>query len=73
MIDELNAGIELMLVGMGVVFMFLTLLVLAINVMSSLIMHLLPQNAPQQKARETDSGTIAAITAAVKLYRTGHK
>lgn len=62
-----------MLVGMGVVFMFLTLLVLAVNVMSSLIIHLLPQNEPQQAAGETDHGTIAAISAAVKLYRTEHK
>ena len=73
MIAELNAGIELMLVGMGVVFMFLTLLVLAVNVMSSLIIHILPQKEPQQVAGETDHETIAAITAAVKLYRSEHK
>jgi len=37
MAELMSRGVELMIVGMGIVFLFLALLVVAINTMSSLI------------------------------------
>lgn len=63
----LAQGTQLMLVGMGTVFVFLTTLVAATSVMSSLTRH----NAP---AAETDGSgptaeEMAAISAAISEYR----
>ena len=63
----LAQGTQLMLVGMGTVFVFLTALVAATSLMSSLTM---------QKGPATDAGSgeptaeeIAAISAAISQYR----
>jgi len=67
-----------MIVGMGIVFLFLTMLVIAINLMSSLVQRFFP-DAPQTAipvpsvASGTDKKTVAAITAAVHQYRDKHK
>jgi oxaloacetate decarboxylase alpha subunit len=45
--DLLSQGLELMLAGMGVVFVFLTLLVGATTLMSRVVMRFRPANAPQ--------------------------
>ncbi|MFA6053397.1 MAG: OadG family transporter subunit, partial [Methylobacter sp.] len=37
MTEQMSRGIELMLVGMGIVFLFLIMLVVAINLMSALV------------------------------------
>jgi oxaloacetate decarboxylase gamma subunit len=59
-------GLELMLVGMGTVFAFLTLLVLATGLMSSLI-------GRRQEPAAADAGPteeeIAAIAAAIDRHR----
>ena len=61
----LNQGLELMLVGMGTVFVFLTLLVLATAAMSTLIARLAP--VPQAEATTGASDDeLAAITAALQ-------
>ena len=60
----LAQGVELMLIGMGTVFVFLTLLVLATTLMSRLVMHFQP--APGD---EPNSDDIAAITAAIAAHR----
>jgi len=57
-------GIMLMLVGMGTVFVFLTLLVLATTLMSRLVMTFHPQPTATGEAEE-----IAAIAAAIVLHR----
>jgi len=68
----LNSGLELMLVGMGIVFAFLSMLVFAIKGMSALILRHFPdapavaRSKPEAKA---DQDTIAAISAAVHHYR----
>ncbi|MDD5412326.1 MAG: OadG family transporter subunit, partial [Methylobacter sp.] len=37
MTEQMSSGIELMFVGMGIVFLFLIMLVVAINIMSALV------------------------------------
>ncbi len=60
--DVLSAGVELMLVGMGTVFVFLTLLVVATTAMSAAIQRFLPADAASPEE-------LAAITAAVHQHR----
>ncbi|MGR9071817.1 MAG: OadG family protein [Gammaproteobacteria bacterium] len=74
MTESLKAGIELMLAGMGIVFLFLALLVVAVNVMSSLIQRYLAQVEKQTStstapSEEIDRKLVAAIGAAVSRYR----
>ena len=76
--ELLIAGIELMITGMGIVFAFLAMLIVAVNVMSSVIQRYFPV---QQVVRSVspdftatkDPGVIAAITAAVTQYRNKHQ
>lgn len=78
MTELMSSGVELMFVGMGIVFSFLTMLVVVINMMSSLVQRFFPEvqantvNVPAA-AIGTDKRTIAAITAAVHQYRSKHK
>lgn len=58
-------GIELMLVGMGVVFVFLTALVGATTLMSRLVLRYLPS----PPAADVDEATVAAISAAIERHR----
>lgn len=76
----LMSGVELMLVGMGIVFLFLAMLIAAVNIMSALVNRFLP--APLQvaspvatvaKSGTTDPSVIAAISSAVHQYRSKHK
>jgi len=76
MAEQMGSGIELMLVGMGIVFLFLAMLVAAINLMSTLVQRYFPDvPAPVRTpvSVSPDAGTIAAITAAVHRYRSQHK
>jgi oxaloacetate decarboxylase gamma subunit len=78
MTEQMSKGIELMLAGMGIVFLFLTMLVLAINMMSALIQRFFP-DAPSlagttaTRSSGIDENIIAAITAAVHQHRNKHK
>jgi oxaloacetate decarboxylase gamma subunit len=79
MTELMNSGIELMFVGMSIVFLFLTMLVIVINVMSGLIQRYLPDEEPVSNISipvaqntATDTSYIAAITAAVHQYRSTH-
>lgn len=70
MSDLMMNGFELLLLGMGTVFVFLTVLVIGTTAMSRLIM-LTPGNAePEPKrsnrASRDDLSEIAAVAAAVK-------
>ncbi len=76
--ELMSSGIELMFAGMGIVFLFLTMLVVVINVMSRLIQRYLPEepatsiSIPVTQHAATDKSYIAAITAAVHQYRSTH-
>ena len=69
--ELLYSGIELMLVGMGIVFTFLGMLVVFINVMSTLVQRFFPEH-PVIAQSGDDPRMIAAITAAVHEYRKKH-
>ena len=60
----LNQGLELMLAGMGTVFVFLTLLVIAMSVMGGIVRRVSPQLSDGPGDDE-----VAAITAAVVAHR----
>ncbi len=77
MTEMMSSGVELMFAGMSIVFLFLTMLVVAINIMSSLVQRFFP-DAPLMGSTATassgiDKSVIAAITAAVHQYRSKHK
>ena len=77
MTELMSSGVELMFAGMGIVFLFLTMLVVAINIMSSLVQRFFP-DAPHLVVAATvysgiDKSIIAAITAAVHQHRSKHK
>ena len=71
--EMLSSGIELMLIGMGMVYAFLALLVVSINVMTKLVRRFFPEtpvNFPEQPvAGGEDKAIIAAISAAMHEYR----
>ncbi len=73
--EMMSSGIELMLIGMGIVFAFLALLVLMVNIMTSVILRFFPENPmtvitpASASTSHTDAGVIAAISAAVHQYR----
>ncbi len=59
-----NQGLELMLVGMGTVFVFLTMLVIAMSIMANIIARLSPGMAEGITDEE-----LAAVTAAIAVHR----
>lgn len=69
----LERGIELALIGMGTVFVFLTMLVLATLLMSWLIRRLLPEAAaqpvPAGRKGADDGELVAVIGAAIRHHR----
>ena len=67
-------GVELMLVGMGTVFVFLTLLVFAVRAMSALILKYFPPAPTQINTGVVSSGGVpgahlAAVAAAIEKHR----
>ncbi|OZG72896.1 sodium pump decarboxylase subunit gamma [Hahella sp. CCB-MM4] len=76
-------AITLMFVGMGFVFLFLAILVVATSLMSKLVNKYFPEAqpapasvpapAPAQSGSEIDQDVMAVIAAAVAKYRSRHK
>ena len=67
-------GVQLMLVGMGTVFVFLTLLVFAVRVMSAMILKSAPQTQAQIDTSKVSptavpAAHVAAVAAAIKKHR----
>jgi oxaloacetate decarboxylase gamma subunit len=60
----LDQGVTLMLVGMGTVFVFLTVLVMAMSAMTAIVRRFTPQVETLASDEE-----IAAITAAIAQHR----
>ncbi len=78
----LQQGVELMIFGMGTVFVFLALLVVVTTAMSSLLQRFLPAKPiepavtrmPAQAAAPVeDQQLMAVLSAAVHKYRSRHK
>ena len=72
----MSSGIELMLIGMGMVFAFLAMLIVAIKTMSGLVLRFFPEMPGNQRPgmhHGDDLGTIAAISASVHQYRKKHQ
>ena len=65
-------GVQLMLVGMGTVFVFLTTLVFAVRVMSALILKYAPQ-AQSDMSKASPSAVPAAHGAAVAAALKKHR
>lgn len=77
LMEQVSNGLILMLLGMGVVFVFLTLLVFSTKLLSFLVRRFLPEKtsvAPQRRpaaatvpsvADSANAEVVAAITAAV--------
>ncbi len=61
----MDQGITLMLVGMGTVFVFLTVLVMAMSLMSGMALRFSRSTPPSGASDEE----VAAITAAIALHR----
>ena len=81
--ELIQSGVQLMFVGMGIVFVFLSLLIVSVNMLSSLVGRYLPENVssnvvapasmPPPSASptqvEASADVIAAISAAVTYHR----
>ncbi len=74
----MSEGLNLMVFGMGFVFVFLTLLVFATGAMSKLVARFAPEPEPKPKPAKTAAVTaptaggdelVAVMTAAVHQYR----
>ncbi len=75
----MSAGVDLMIIGMIIVFSFLALIVLMVNIMTWAVQRFFPEQAititPALSAStsHTDASVIAAISAAVHQYRSKYK
>lgn len=74
--EMMSSGVEIMMVGMGIVFLFLAMLIVAVNIMSALVQRFVPDITEElipSTAVDTDPNVIAAISVAVHQYRNKHK
>lgn len=75
LVDMLYSGLELMALGMGMVFVFLVLLIIVMQGMSAMAARLSPPatantaNKPRAVSGGIDKTVIAAISVAVRRYR----
>jgi len=73
--ELMTQGVELMLTGMGIVFLFLVMLIGAVKLMAYCVANFLPEEVPAAPAvARPASGAVtpavtAAITAAVHQHR----
>ena len=67
--ELLSEGLTLMLAGMGTVFVFLTVLVIAMTLMSRLARQLQPATDAAEAAPTGADDEIAAIAAAITEHR----
>jgi len=68
--DLLEQGLELMIAGMGTVFVFLTVLVFATTSMSALVRRFGP--VPDTESAGVSEEEVAAITIAIARHRRKH-
>jgi oxaloacetate decarboxylase gamma subunit len=75
MIELVAPGLELSLIGMTIVFIFLTMLILAVNIMSATILRFFPETPVDVEKVTTDEiepDVLAAISAAIHQHRAKH-
>lgn len=71
--EMMSAGLEIMLVGMGTVFLFLAMLIVTVNGMSKVIQHFLVEKSTEPVAvGGVNPQVVAAISTAVHQYRKKH-
>ncbi|MFE8069494.1 OadG family transporter subunit [Marinobacteraceae bacterium S3BR75-40.1] len=84
MTELMNGALELTVVGMGFVFAFLVVLIVAMTVMSRVVMRFAPETPAtpvkkpatgggRQAPAPVDSDTAEAIKIAINKYRSRHK
>ena len=81
MSELMSNAIDLMVVGMGFVFVFLVILVVVTTIMSKLVMKFAPPPEPVAPAASNsnagnasnDAQLLAVLSAAVAKYRSDHK
>ncbi len=68
-------GFKFMGLGMGTVFAFLVVMIIAMNIMSKLLHRFFPEpqekTTPEADIKEDNSKVIAAISAAITYHREG--
>lgn len=68
-------GFKFMGLGMGTVFVFLVIMIIAMNIMSTIIHRFFPEPevkaAPTAAPKQDNKKIVAAITAAIKHHREG--
>ena len=72
----IEQGLELVLFGMGTVFVFLTMLVFVTGLMSTVVLKSsapIPQSSKAVAGTGSDPALMAAAVAAVKRYREDHE
>ena len=72
----IEQGLELVLFGMGTVFVFLTMLVFVTGLMSTLVLKFsapIPRSSKAVTGTGSDPTLMAAAASAVKRYREDHK
>ena len=73
--DDINIileSVKFMVLGMGVVFLFLTIMIIVVNVQAKLIAKFFPEEAPvvpSTTAKSDEAEHVAAIIAAVTEFR----
>ena len=68
--EMMSTGLEIMLVGMGTVFLFLAMLVVTVNIMAGIVQRFLSQEMSEPaQVHNIDPNVIAAISTAVHHYR----
>jgi len=77
--EQFANGVELMFIGMGIVFVFLAMLIVAVTMMSWVINRFFPDPQgetdslpPTGPGKKDDQDTVAAISAAIHRYRSNH-
>jgi len=76
--DLLASGVQLMLTGMSIVFVFLIVLVFALGLMSRISHALSTEEQPQESdssasfSKPENTALIAVISAAINRYRSTH-
>ncbi|MFV0322581.1 MAG: OadG family protein [Alphaproteobacteria bacterium] len=68
--ENLSEALLLMVMGVGVVFLFLTVLVFAVSIMSKIVTKYFPeQEKPKATSLKQQEAVIAAAVAAVHTHR----